>query len=264
MVVLQSAFMFCSSMAVFIYIIFGGVVGHDIRTSIRVKDLIFGALLFVLISAYITYLYNFSPIEQWHLYEHIVHIIGNMILLQMLILNRSAMTYWRQILRRWRNNLAPCLRGASVAPRAGVTYSTGGPVASVRIPLVFTITGPQAKSTNSRGESEDLEQRELQDVETNEDCQTVHLADIKLKMIGKVDEVDDLEDRQLSNQLDATSLIDELEIGPKLIFVKPVDVEPVFLPLGSEQFKPSGPRLIRVRPAPGAECEGDVYDETSF
>ena len=54
-----------------------------------------------------------------------------------------------------------------------------------------------------------------------------------------------------------------------LIFVKPadyraVDVEPVCLPLGSDQVKPSGHRLIRVRPAPGAECEGDVYDETSF
>jgi hypothetical protein len=126
-----------------------------------------------------------------------------------------------------------------------------------------TITGPQANRTNSRGESEDLEQRELQDVETNEDCRTVHQVEVELH------EVDDLEDRQLRDLLDATSLIDEQEIGPKLIFVKPADVEPVdvergFLPLGSDQARPSGHRLIRVRPAPGAECEGDVYDETSF
>jgi hypothetical protein len=256
-------------MAVFIYIIFGGVVGLDMRTSIQFKDLIFGALLFLLICAYITFIYNFLPAEQWHLYVHIVHISGNMVLLQMLTLNRNAMTYWRQILRRWRNNLAPCLRGASVAPPAGVSYSTGGPVASVRIPQVFTINGPQANHTKSRGESEDLEQRELQDVETNDDSQTVRLADIQLEMIGEVDEVDDLDDRQLSDRLDTTSFIDKLEIGPKLIFVKPadyrqVDVEPVCLPLGSSLARPSGHRLIRVRPAPGAECEGDVHDENSF
>jgi hypothetical protein len=139
MIVLQSAFMFCSSMAVFIYIIFGGVVGPDIRTSIRTSDLVFGALLSILICAYMTFIYNFLPLEQWHLYGHIVHISLNMVLLQMLTLNRKAMTYWRQILRRWRNNLAPCLRGASVAPPAGVTYSTRGPVTSVRIPQVLAI-----------------------------------------------------------------------------------------------------------------------------
>jgi hypothetical protein len=41
MVVLQSTFMFFTSMAVIIYIIFGEVVGLDIRTSIWFKDLIF-------------------------------------------------------------------------------------------------------------------------------------------------------------------------------------------------------------------------------
>jgi hypothetical protein len=108
-----------------------------------------------------------------------------------------------------------------------------------------------------------LGQRELQDVETNEDYQTVHQVEVE------VHEVDDLEDHQLIDRLDATLLIDELEICPKLIFVKPadvepVDVEPVFLPLGSDQARPPGHRLIRVRPAPGSECKGDVYDETSF
>jgi hypothetical protein len=178
MVVLQSAFMFCSSMAVFIYIIFGGVVGPEMRTSIRFKDIIFGALLSFLISAYITFLYNFLTLEQWQLYAHICHIIGNMVLLQMLTMNRKAMTYWRQILRRWRNNLAPCLRGTRVAVPVGVPYSTGGPVASVRIPLVFTITGPQANRINSQGESEDLEQRDLQDVDPDSlDAQVVHVVE---------------------------------------------------------------------------------------
>jgi hypothetical protein len=120
-------------MAVFIYIFFGGVVGLDIRTSIRFKDLIFGALLFVLIlSGNITYVYNFLPLEQWPVSDNIVHIIGNMVLLQMLTLNRNAMTYWGMILCRWRNNLAPACgaqvwrrRPASPTPRGGRSPASG-------------------------------------------------------------------------------------------------------------------------------------------
>jgi hypothetical protein len=33
---------------------------------------------------------------------------------------------------------------------------------------------------------------------------------------------------------------------------------------GEEKPEEKADRLIRVRPAPGAECEGDVYDESSF
>jgi hypothetical protein len=77
-------------MAVFIYIIFGGVVGHNIRTSIRLKDLIFGALLFILLSAYQTFREApTKPLEKWPFSGHIFHIIGNMVLLQMLTLNRN-------------------------------------------------------------------------------------------------------------------------------------------------------------------------------
>jgi hypothetical protein len=131
--------MFCSSMAVFIYITFGGVVGPDIRKSIRFKDLIFGAFLFVLLLAYNTYRIIFLKREQTIYDAQLVHVIGNMQMLQSLTLNRTAMTYWGQIFRRWRNNLAPCLRGARVALPAdpmgvGVTNPMGG-----RIPLVFTI-----------------------------------------------------------------------------------------------------------------------------
>ncbi len=143
MIVLQSAFMFCSSMAVFIYITFGGVVGPDIRKSIRFKDLIFGALLFIPVAAYYTYKFNFLQLEQRNNYDvHIVHIVGNMLLLQSLILNRTAMTYWGMILRRWRNNLAPCLRGARVGLPADPLGLLGGGVTNpmgVQIPLVFTI-----------------------------------------------------------------------------------------------------------------------------
>jgi hypothetical protein len=131
--------MFCSSMTVFIYITFGGVVGPDIRNSIRFKDLIFGAFLFILLITYYTYKIIFLQKEQTIYDAHIVHAIGNIQLLQYLTLNRTAMTYWGQKLRRWRNNRAPCLQGARVALPAnpmgvGVTNPMG-----VRIPLVFTI-----------------------------------------------------------------------------------------------------------------------------
>jgi hypothetical protein len=143
-------------MAVFTYITFGGVVGPDIRKSIRFKDLIFGAFLFVLIGAYYTYKFNFLPKNQWTMYDvHILHTIPNAVLLQSLLLNRNAMTYWGQILRRWRNNLAPWLRGARVGLPADPMGQLGagsrqGPGAGGRIPLVFTITGPRVGRSMSR------------------------------------------------------------------------------------------------------------------
>jgi hypothetical protein len=80
---------------------------------IRVSYLIFRAFLGSFLTAYYTYKFNFVQLEQRNMYDvHIINIIGNMLLLQSLILNRTAMTYWGRILRRWRNNRAPCLRGA--------------------------------------------------------------------------------------------------------------------------------------------------------
>lgn len=117
MIALESTFMFCSSMAVFIYITSGGVVGPDIRKMIRFKDLIFGSFLFFLLSSYYTYKFTVLPEEQRNAYDsHIVHLVGNMLMLESLLHNRSAMAYWRQIVRRWRTNLGPCCRGARVGP----------------------------------------------------------------------------------------------------------------------------------------------------
>ena len=79
MIVLESTFMFCSSMVVFLYITLGGVVGPDIRKMIRFKDLIFGCFLFLLVSSYYTYKFMFLPEDQRNAYDsHIVHLVVNM------------------------------------------------------------------------------------------------------------------------------------------------------------------------------------------
>ena len=128
MIALESTFMFCSSMVVFIYITSGGVVGPDIRKMIRFKDLIFGAFLFFLLSSYYTYKFTVLPEEQRNAYDsHIVHLVGNMLMLESLLHNRSAMAYWRQIARRWLTNLGPWCRGAKVG--ALVAPHTLGPTA---------------------------------------------------------------------------------------------------------------------------------------
>ena len=97
-IALESVFMFVSSMVVFVHIALGGVVGLDIRRSIVLKDLLFGALLSILITIYtITKFFFLSSVERknWN-DSHLIHAIINLILLENLLMNRSAMAYWRQ------------------------------------------------------------------------------------------------------------------------------------------------------------------------
>jgi hypothetical protein len=146
MVVLQSVFMFCSSMAVFTYIKLGGVVGPDIRKTIRFKDLIFGSYLFAFVGSYYTFKFIFLTAEQRSTYDvHLIHVLANSLLLESLMSNRDAKTYWGQILRRRWNNVSLCCRGARVAVQPvdlalAMTTSAWGPgPSSVRVPAVFTI-----------------------------------------------------------------------------------------------------------------------------
>ena len=108
--------MFVSSMVVFIHIALGGVVGLDIRKSICLRDLLFGALLSILVSLYtITKFFFLSSVERKNLYDtHLMHTLVNLILLENLLMNRSAMAYWRQISCRLLNN-CPALRSSKVA-----------------------------------------------------------------------------------------------------------------------------------------------------
>ena len=108
--------MFLSSMVVFVHIALGGVVGLDIRRSICLKDLLFGALLSILVSFYtITKFFFLSSVERRNLNDtHLMHTLVNLILLENLLMNRSAMAYWRQISCRLINTCPP-LRSTKVA-----------------------------------------------------------------------------------------------------------------------------------------------------
>ena len=108
--------MFVSSMVVFVHIALGGVVGLDIRRSICLRDLLFGALLSILACLYtITKFFFLSSVDRKNLYDtHLLHTLVNLILLENLLMNRSAMAYWRQIFCRLLNNW-PALRSPKVA-----------------------------------------------------------------------------------------------------------------------------------------------------
>ena len=115
-IALESVFMFVSSMVVFVHIALGGVVGLDIRRSICLRDLLFGALLSILITIYITTKFFFlSSVERKNLYDsHLIHALINLILLENLLMNRSAMAYWRQVSSRLINRW-PIPRSSKVA-----------------------------------------------------------------------------------------------------------------------------------------------------
>ena len=117
-IALESVFMFVSSMVVFVHIALGGVVGVDIRRSIVLKDLLLGALLSILITIYtITKFFFFSSVERknWN-DSHLIHAIINLILLENLLMNRSAMAmaHWRQVSSRLINGW-PIPRSSKVA-----------------------------------------------------------------------------------------------------------------------------------------------------
>ena len=116
MIAIESMIMFVSSMVVFVHIALGGVVGLDIRRSICLRDLLFGALLSILVSFYtITKFFFLSSVERKNLYDtHLIVAIINLILLENLLMNRSAMAYWKQISCRLMNNW-PALRSNKVA-----------------------------------------------------------------------------------------------------------------------------------------------------
>ena len=104
-------------MVVFVHIALGGVVGLDIKRSICLRDLLFGALLSILISLYnIPKFYFLSSVERKNLIVYdtqLINAIVNLILLENLLMNRSAMAYWKQISCRLMNNW-PALRSNRV------------------------------------------------------------------------------------------------------------------------------------------------------
>ena len=105
MLVLEAFFMFFCSLTVLTFIKLGGIVGIDIRKTVLYKDFLVGLFLSVILLGYFRYRkILMSDNEQSMDDVHIVHLVGNFLLLEMILLNGSAMKYWGNILRRWWNN----------------------------------------------------------------------------------------------------------------------------------------------------------------
>ena len=142
--------MFVSSMVVFVHIALGGVVGLDIRRSICLRDLLFGALLSILITIYtITKFFFLSSVERKNLYDsHLIHALINLILLENLLMNRSAMAYWRQVSSRLLNRW-PIPRSSKVADFPGKEKT------EPQLSLSNVITTPDTHQTLLDGQKEE-------------------------------------------------------------------------------------------------------------
>ena len=97
----EGVFIFISSLVVVVYILAGGAVGAELKKTIRIKDFIFSSLF----TALLMFRYLLISKDQWSTFDcHFWHLLGNGKLLEFLLLNRSATTYWGKIINRWKTN----------------------------------------------------------------------------------------------------------------------------------------------------------------
>ena len=97
----EGVFILLSSLVVVVYILVGGKVGAELKKTIRIKDFIFSSSFIALL----TVRYLFISKDQWSMFDcHFWHLLGNAKLLEILLLNKNATTYWRKIFNRWKTN----------------------------------------------------------------------------------------------------------------------------------------------------------------
>ena len=97
----EGAFIFISSLVVVVYILAGGAVGAELKKTIRIKDFIFSSLSIALLMVR----YLLISRDQWSTFDcHFWHLLGNGKLLEFLLLNRNATSYWGKIFNRWKTN----------------------------------------------------------------------------------------------------------------------------------------------------------------
>ena len=97
----EGVFIFISSLVVVVYILAGGAVGAELKKTIRIKDFIFSSLF----TALLMFRYLLISKDQWSTFDcHFWHLLGNGKLLEFLLLNRNATTYWRKIFNRRKTN----------------------------------------------------------------------------------------------------------------------------------------------------------------
>ena len=97
----EGVFIFISSLVVVVYILAGGAVGAELKKTIRIKDFIFSSLF----TALLMFRYLLISKAQWITFDcHFWHLLGNGKLLEFLLLNRNATSYWGKIFNRWKTN----------------------------------------------------------------------------------------------------------------------------------------------------------------
>ena len=97
----EGVFIFISSLVVVVYILAGGAVGAELKKTIRIKDFIFSSLF----TALLMFRYLLISKDQWSTFDcHFWHLLGNGKLLEFLLLNRKATSYWGKIFNRWKTN----------------------------------------------------------------------------------------------------------------------------------------------------------------
>ena len=97
----EGVFIFLSSLVVVVYILVGGAVGAELKKTIRIKDFLFSSLFIALLMVR----YLLISKDQWSTFDcHFWHLLGNAKLVEFLLLNRNATTYWGKIINRWKTN----------------------------------------------------------------------------------------------------------------------------------------------------------------
>ena len=137
--------MFFCSLTVFAFVNCGGVVAPDTRKTIRFKDMVIGTFFFFLAT---WYTFKISFLFKFKFLTHIVQIVGNLLLLESIMRNKSAMAYWRHIIHRWRNNL-----WIKRSNRVGVVNPTEEETSChiVEIPMYSLAHATDASSSVKRG-----------------------------------------------------------------------------------------------------------------
>ena len=98
-------FIIFSSLAIVVYTLGGGAVGPDLKRIITIKDFFFAAFVISLFVAR----YLLISKGQWRTYDvHFWHLLGNAKLLEYLLLNKNATTYWGKIFTQLKNNTLLC------------------------------------------------------------------------------------------------------------------------------------------------------------
>ena len=98
-------FMIVCSLVVVIYSLAGGAVGADLKRIIGIKDFFFASFVISLFVAR----YLLISKGQWGTFDgHFWHLLGNSKLLEFLLLNKNATTYWGRIFTQLKNNTFLC------------------------------------------------------------------------------------------------------------------------------------------------------------